>query len=618
MNLSPADQAIQYISWFLALTEFIVALYVLVLNARHIANRRVHVFLMISAVTVFALGYMESVEDVAQAVWPTVLMAATAPAAGPWSFLLTLTLLKPACLRDRCRWIPWLIYGMCILPVLFVVSDVWLGTRLWYTGLDAATYVGGFVSLNEFANGSFSLPIQVLSIRVMPLVAIPPMLYVALRDRQAQPLSRWLAWLLLVAHVAAITIQMGLRGLLSGGWPTLITGTLFVLAYGYAAFQQMISERRLQRGRLQTRLTLLILVVTIPVLVVVVAFVSDRAGDLVRQAAVQPEEELLHALWYFQRVSWAALAIAVMTLWTLAWLVIRQALRPISTLTSTVAAIAAGDLARAAPVESEDEIGVLARAFNDMTEQLRGLIDRLEQRVADRTAELTAANERLQQEIAERQRVEEQLRESLGQKEVLLHEIHHRVKNNLQVISSLLSLEAGSIDDLQTIEILQDSQDRVRSMALIHEKLYQSRDLARVDFGEYIRSLAGYLFRTYSATPGRITLNVDVRQVLLPIHTAIPCGLIVNELLSNALKHAFPDGRAGEIRVAFHSDGDGRSVLAVRDDGVGLPRDLDFLNTGTLGLQLVHTLVGQLEGDVDFDSDGGTGTAVWIAFSESA
>jgi len=212
--------------------------------------------------------------------------------------------------------------------------------------------------------------------------------------------------------------------------------------------------------------------------------------------------------------------------------------------------------------------------------------------------------EAAQQEITERKRAEEQSKASLKEKEVLLKEIHHRVKNNLQVISSLLYLQSKSVVDERALEMFLDSRNRVRSMALVHERLYQSKDLARTDFAEYARNLASYIFQSYGANSNVIQLKINVDDVFLGVDTAIPCGLIINELVSNSLKYAFPAGRAGEIRIELWSDDDGQFTLMVSDNGVGLPKDLDFRATQSLGLQLVHTLVEQLEGTIELDRSG--------------
>ena len=208
-------------------------------------------------------------------------------------------------------------------------------------------------------------------------------------------------------------------------------------------------------------------------------------------------------------------------------------------------------------------------------------------------------------DITERKREEEKLKASLREKEILLKEIHHRVKNNLQIISSLLNLQSAHIRDPRALEVFKEGQGRVRSMALIHEKLYQSDDLARVDFYEYISNLAAYLFRSYEVNSGAVKLNVESEDVLLGVDTAIPCGLIINELVSNSLKHAFPGGGSGSINIRLWPADHERLTLAVSDDGVGLPPDFDVRNTPSLGLQLVNTLARQLGGEVEVTSGAG-------------
>jgi PAS domain S-box-containing protein len=209
---------------------------------------------------------------------------------------------------------------------------------------------------------------------------------------------------------------------------------------------------------------------------------------------------------------------------------------------------------------------------------------------------------------------EERIRRSLAEKEILLKEVHHRVKNNLQIISSLLDLQSDYVRDEQSRVFFRDSQNRIRSMALIHEKLYQSESLAFVDFREYIVDLANYLFSVSVKDPDLIRLTIDVGEVSLSVDEAIPCGLIINELISNSLKHAFPDDRGGEITVTCRIGEDGRITLTVSDNGIGLPPGLDVENTETLGLQLVAMLVKQLHARIDLSGDHGT---LWeIVFSE--
>jgi PAS domain S-box-containing protein len=211
----------------------------------------------------------------------------------------------------------------------------------------------------------------------------------------------------------------------------------------------------------------------------------------------------------------------------------------------------------------------------------------------------------LARDITERKNADQKIKKSLEEKEMLLKEIHHRVKNNLQVISSLLNLQARYIKNKTDKELFRESQTRAKSMALIHERLYQSKDLRRIDFGEYIETLTYDLYHSYSGNPDFIKLNMDLESIMVDINTAIPCGLIINELLSNALKHAFPNGRTGELNIKFYSL-DGHLILSVRDNGIGFPENIDFKNTESLGLSLVNTLVGQIEGEIDIRVDHGT------------
>ena len=216
-------------------------------------------------------------------------------------------------------------------------------------------------------------------------------------------------------------------------------------------------------------------------------------------------------------------------------------------------------------------------------------------------------------DITELKEAEEIIRASLAEKEILLKEIHHRVKNNLQVISSLISLQADALTDKQILEELDDVRDRVRSMALVHEKLYQTSDLAKLDFAEYAASLTQTLWRSYSDFAKNVRLNLAVEPVLLSIDTAVPCGLILNELASNALKHAFPDNSGGEVEVGLKIDPATKVVcLRVRDNGIGLPAGLDWSQLESLGLRLVKILASQVHGTVETAS--GPGTEIKIIF----
>jgi PAS domain S-box-containing protein len=213
-----------------------------------------------------------------------------------------------------------------------------------------------------------------------------------------------------------------------------------------------------------------------------------------------------------------------------------------------------------------------------------------------------------------RKRAEAQIMASLQEKEVLLKEVHHRVKNNMQVISSLLNLQSRQIKDPDVLEMFKESQRRIRSMALIHERLYQSSDLSRIEFSQYLRNLATHLFHSYQADSSRIHLKIDAEEVFLNINTAIPCGLIVNELISNALKHGFPEGRSGQLDIDLRRVAGDGYVLRVKDDGVGFPEGLDFRKTETLGMQIISTLVEQIDGRVELSRK--KGTAFRLEFNE--
>jgi two-component sensor histidine kinase/CBS domain-containing protein len=225
--------------------------------------------------------------------------------------------------------------------------------------------------------------------------------------------------------------------------------------------------------------------------------------------------------------------------------------------------------------------------------------------------------QQVQNELKERRRTEEQLKLSLKEKEALLKEIHHRVKNNLQVISSVLRLQSDYIKDERVLTLFKDSQNRIRSMALIHEKLHQSSNLLKINFDEYVRDLADNLLRSYAANSQAATLRTQAAGVHLNIDTAIPCGLIINELVSNALKHAFPTPTSeNEILVEISPAADNRFILTIRDNGIGFPSELDFRNTESLGLELVCIFTEQLDGTIDLDQAEGAGTTFTIKFSE--
>jgi two-component sensor histidine kinase len=201
---------------------------------------------------------------------------------------------------------------------------------------------------------------------------------------------------------------------------------------------------------------------------------------------------------------------------------------------------------------------------------------------------------------------EKKLRAKLKEKDTLIKEIHHRVRNNIQIISSLIRLQASTIQDEKLAEVLRSTQGRIRSISLIHEKLSQSRDFAMIDFGEYIRALGGQLFHLAGANPSAIRLEVKAKQVKLDAKKAISCGLIINELVLNALKYAFPPGKTGNIRIEMKRQAGGRYLLIASDDGVGLPKNIDLQKPERLGFQIVRDLVKQLDGNLKIVRKAGT------------
>jgi two-component sensor histidine kinase len=246
---------------------------------------------------------------------------------------------------------------------------------------------------------------------------------------------------------------------------------------------------------------------------------------------------------------------------------------------------------------------------------LAGWVSELVERLGCSTAQLEHDREALQQEVSVREHKERELKAALAEKEVLLREIHHRVKNNLQIIASLLSLQSNTIHTEAVLAQFRDSQNRIRTMSLIHERLYRSNDLARIDFGPYLRDLTGALLDSYKARGSEIRLSIEADDVQINIDAAVTCGLLVNELVSNALKHAFPDGCRGTITVEMRVINDMRFQLTVCDDGVGFPNEVNFYKTASLGLQLVNSLTRQLGGTVGFHKQ--PGSKITICFPAS-
>jgi PAS domain S-box-containing protein len=210
----------------------------------------------------------------------------------------------------------------------------------------------------------------------------------------------------------------------------------------------------------------------------------------------------------------------------------------------------------------------------------------------------------IDREITERKLVEEKVKASLREKETLLRELYHRTKNNMQVISNLIDLQVLSINDGEILKLFKETQNRIKTMALVHEKLYQSRDLSNLNLKDYINDLAHAVLGSYQLSADRISLVLDIDSISVSIDTATPCGLIINELMSNSLKHAFPGDRRGEIGIVLRQAEEGTIDFRFRDNGIGLPRGFDFRNIRSLGLTLVKNLSEkQLKGTIDLRTD---------------
>jgi two-component sensor histidine kinase len=215
----------------------------------------------------------------------------------------------------------------------------------------------------------------------------------------------------------------------------------------------------------------------------------------------------------------------------------------------------------------------------------------------------------MSKELAEKEEkrriAEENLKRSLAEKDILLREVHHRVKNNMQIISSILKMQQRQVNDPTLKTVLEESQSRIRSMALIHENLYQNENLANITFANYIKSLASNLARTFANSQSNITIEYNIEDIYLPIDTGIPCGLIINELLSNAFKYAFADRTKGVINISLQQVTEQDFTLTVSDNGKGLPAELNLEESGTLGMKIVKRLVQQIDGTFEYKYSNG-------------
>jgi two-component sensor histidine kinase/ActR/RegA family two-component response regulator len=224
----------------------------------------------------------------------------------------------------------------------------------------------------------------------------------------------------------------------------------------------------------------------------------------------------------------------------------------------------------------------------------------------DEFAGITLMKWELERKEKKRREAEEYLKKSLDEKEILLREVHHRVKNNMQIISSILRMQSRNIDDPKLKDVLQESQNRIHSMALIHENLYSNKSLANIKFASYIKSLTGNIARTYASQQSIIKFDYKIDDAYLPMDIAIPCGLIINELISNSFKYAFTNKPTGTISIHFKHIIDDQFQLIVSDNGVGIPNDVDITKTKSLGMKILRKLVQQIDGELKYDFSNGT------------
>jgi two-component sensor histidine kinase/CheY-like chemotaxis protein len=226
--------------------------------------------------------------------------------------------------------------------------------------------------------------------------------------------------------------------------------------------------------------------------------------------------------------------------------------------------------------------------------------------MVDELAGYILMHKALEEKERKRQIAESNLKKSLEEKEILLKEVHHRVKNNMQIISSILKMQERLIDDPKLKSVLGESQNRIRSMALIHENLYRNENLANIQFKNYVQALVNTISRSYSNQQRVVSFSFDMEDVFLPIDIGIPCGLIINELISNAFKHAFPDRATGNIRISLAHEGNGAYCLSVADDGIGINNSFSPEKANSLGMRIVYKLVEQIEAKLTYDFAEGT------------
>lgn len=358
---------------------------------------------------------------------------------------------------------------------------------------------------------------------------------------------------------------------------------------------------------------------------VIQAYREDSARELSEEAG-NIERTLSHSILLFD----GSTVIAVMLIIAISYLVGASISGPLMRLRAAAERVGAGNFDPPFPrdaKDAKDEIGYLTATFNQMVENLgdrtRQLIEakhdlkmkneELERLVEARTSELRKTNADLLLEVERRKEDQDKIRESLAEKEVMLKEIHHRVKNNMQVIASLLSLQSSALDNTEAVRALDDSRNRIYAMALVHEQLYASESFSKVDMNDYVRRLTSSLLRIHGDFADIDCGGVN-DSLLFGIDTAIPCGLILNELVSNALKHAFADGETGNGMIGIHIERktENSCTLVVADNGRGMPENFDIETSDSLGLKLVSNLAAQLGGSLEIERNNGA--AVRITF----
>jgi GAF domain-containing protein/HAMP domain-containing protein len=287
VNQSAFNQIIQFTGFFLALIELILGLYILILNSRHPANRHASASLLLIAINTAAIGAFISSEAQLEQAWlQIIILAITTPAITPMLLQTTVVLFKPEWMRNRWRWLWWSVYILILLPAILVSFDLVLGTNLYFTGVPSTDHAGGFLGLSEYTTGMLSPTVRLINFAIVPAITILILLSVALLAKHTSSKNKKLAWLLLIAGVFAILVQFLLLPRIVPVIGLIISNTVFAVTYSYAAFSQMISERRLQHGSLHRRLTLLILLVTVPLMLSIISLIVTRAGELLKQNAI--------------------------------------------------------------------------------------------------------------------------------------------------------------------------------------------------------------------------------------------------------------------------------------------------------------------------------------------